>query len=319
MAVVSREELETSLDGLAREIRDPRLGLFGPGSVAWRLGGDLATFLGGGRAVLLQLAHPMVAFAIDHHSHTRHDVAGRFERTFRNVFAMAFGDLDEAFAAARRVHAIHRRVHGTFPDAIGSWPAGSTYHANDADALRWVQATLVDTVMVVRERLGDRLSMATKDAFVREHNRFAALFGIPSDRLPASWAEHAAYMERMLASDAIAVAPCAREMANFLFGRGVPGRQPRLGRVAEALTATMLPRRLVDAFGLATSPASTAAVGAALGAIGPVYRRLPRALVMLPVQSVVTRRLAGRGPGRVALWTERQMAALTRRVTGSAA
>src|SRR5215468_7037595 len=101
MSVVAREQLEASLATLRAEIDDPRHGILGPRSVAWRIGGDLAVFLGGGRAALLQLAHPMVAYAIDHHSHTRADVAGRFRRTFRNVFAMVFGDLDAAFLVAR--------------------------------------------------------------------------------------------------------------------------------------------------------------------------------------------------------------------------
>jgi uncharacterized protein (DUF2236 family) len=68
---VTREQLEASLASLANEIRVPSEGILGPRSVAWKLGGDLAVFVGGGRAALLQLAHPMVADAVDHHSKTR--------------------------------------------------------------------------------------------------------------------------------------------------------------------------------------------------------------------------------------------------------
>src|ERR1043166_278890 len=113
MATVTREEHAAALAELARSVASPREGVLGPRSVAWQLGGDLAVFLGGGRAALLQLAHPMVAYAVDQHSKTRTDVLGRFQRTFRNVFAMVFGDLEDAFTAARRVHAIHARIHGT--------------------------------------------------------------------------------------------------------------------------------------------------------------------------------------------------------------
>lgn len=316
--VVTREELEQSLQALAREVRDPRAGILGPDSVAWRLGGDLAIFLGGGRAALLQLAHPMVAHAVDHHSQTRADVLGRFQRTFRNVFAMVFGELDDAFAAARRVHNIHTRVHGTIPQAVGAWKANSPYAANDADALRWVHATLVDTTLVVRERLGGPVAPADRDAYVTEMNRFAALFGIPRAKLPSSWAEHAGYMERMLGQvdGTLAVAPVAREMAMFLVGRGGPGPQPPLGRLTELVTATMLPRHLVRAFGLASSTLSTAGVHAALAAFGPVYRRLPRALIAIPAWSEANRRLAGRPPSKVAAWTERRLFGLTKQVTG---
>ena len=122
---------------------------------------------------MLQLAHPMIAYAIDHHSQTRADVLGRFQRTFRNVFAMVFGDLDDAITAARRVHAIHTRITGEIPIALGRYPAGTPYHANDADALRWVHATLVDTTLVVLERIGRRPRAVDADRYVTEMNRFA--------------------------------------------------------------------------------------------------------------------------------------------------
>jgi uncharacterized protein (DUF2236 family) len=319
MGVVTREELEHSLAQLASEVRDPHEGILGPRSVAWKLGGDLAVFLGGGRAALLQLAHPKVAYAVDQHSRTRADVVGRFQRTFRNVFAMVFGELDDAFAAARRVHMVHTRIHGTIPHQIGGWPAGTPYDANDADALRWVHATLVDTTIAVRERLDGALPTALKDTYIVEMNRFAALFGIPRELLPTSWLAHETYMRRMLDSDQIAVAPCAREMAMFLIGRAGPAAQPPLGRFAEAITATMLPRRLAHEFALARSRVSTASIAVALTAFAPMYRRLPRQMVAIPARSAAARRIKGQPPSRLASWTERQLFGLSRQVTGSAA
>src|SRR6185503_11905836 len=114
-----------------------------------------------------------------------------------------------------RVHAIHARVHGETTDTVGAWPAGTRYHANDADALRWVHATLTDTVIAVRVRLGYRFAPGELDGYALEMNRFAALFGIPPELLPRTWAEHDDYMSSMLASDRLAVAPVALEMSRF--------------------------------------------------------------------------------------------------------
>jgi uncharacterized protein (DUF2236 family) len=314
---VTREQLETSLASIANEVRDPAEGILGPHSVAWKLGGDLAVFLGGGRAALLQLAHPMVAYAVDHHSKTRSDVVGRFQRTFRNVFAMIFGDLDDAFMAARRVHSVHTRIHGEIPHAVGAWRAHTPYDANDSDALRWVYATLVDTTIAVRERLDGALPTALKDAYIVEMNRFAALFGIPRDLLAHNWADHESYMRRMLSSDEIAVAPVAREMAMFLVGRGGVAPQPPLGRVAEAITSTLLPTRLVHEFGLRASSLSSAAVRVALATSAPFYRRLPSSAVAIPARSLASSRLVGQPPSKLAAWTERQLFGLSQRVTGS--
>jgi uncharacterized protein (DUF2236 family) len=311
--IVTRRDLEASLAALRCQIADPRAGILGPHSIAWRIGGDLAIFLGGVRAALLQLAHPMVAYAIDQHSHMRADVAGRFQGTFRNVFAMVFGDLDDAFGAARRVHAIHARIHGVIPERVGPWAAGTPYHANDADALRWVHATLVDTTVLVRERLDGPLPGSTKDGYVIEMNRLAQLFGIPSSLLPGSWLAHDTYMRAMFDADRLVVAPCARAMACFLIGRG-GAHQPLLGRIGESVAALLLPAHLAAQFDLRSAPRTTR-VG--LGAFGLVYRRVPRAVRGLPARSQALRRLHGLPPSRIGAWTERQLFGLARRATGT--
>ena len=313
MPIVTREELEASLSELCTHVRDPRAGILGPDSLAWRLGGDLAVFIGGGRAALLQLAHPMVAHAIDHHSKTRTDVVGRFQRTFRNVFAMVFGELDDALRAARRVHNIHGRITGEIAHGSTRFPTGSRYHANDADALRWVHATLVDTTIVVRERLDGTLPLATKDRYIVELNRFAALFGIPKSLLANSWTEHADYMRSIIDGDTLAVSDSAREMGQFLFGRGLPIDQPSLGRVGEAVSATLLPPPLARAFGLRASPLP---VRAGLATFRTLYRQLPARVVALPARSEAQRRLVGQPPSRFSAWTERQLFGLAHRATG---
>lgn len=315
--IVTRAELEASLSELCTHVSAPRDGILGPRSVAWRLGGDLAIFIGGGRASLLQLAHPMVAHAIDHHSKTRTDVVGRFQRTFRNVFAMVFGELDDALRAARRVFAIHSRIEGTFPEAVGGWPAGTRYHANDVDALRWVHATLVNTTIVVRELLEGPMPPAIADRYIVEMHRFARLFGIPYSLLSRTHAEHSAYMRDMLASDRIHVSKSAREMGQFLFGRAPDRAQPPLGRLAEAVSASMLPPALVDAFELRPAPRL---VAAALAMTRTVHRRLPAVLTRIPAHAEaldrVTGRLATRGPSPLTAWTERQLFGLAKSVAG---
>lgn len=312
MSIVTRDQLEASLSELCTHVGDPRAGILGPDSVAWRIGGDLGVFIGGGRAALLQLAHPMVAHAIEHHSRTRSDVVGRFQRTFKNVFAMVFGELDAALIAARRVHAIHARVHGEMPAANGGWPAGTRYHANDADALRWVHATLVDTTIMVRERLDGPLPISIKDRYMIELNRFAALFGIPPALLPDGWAAHARYMAEMLASDRLHVSASARELGQFLFGRGTALDQPSLGRIGEAVSATLLPEHLARAFGLRGSPLP---VRAGLAAFRTLYHQLPARIVAIPALADARRRLVGQGPSRFAAWTEKQLFGLAHRAT----
>src|SRR5258706_10449611 len=88
---VTRADLESHIEHLRAEVKDPKAGIYGPGSISWTIGKEAILFLGGGRAALLQLAHPAVAHAVDQHSATRNDPLGPFQRTFDNVFAMVSG------------------------------------------------------------------------------------------------------------------------------------------------------------------------------------------------------------------------------------
>ncbi len=246
-AQVDREQLEASLEELRRRVSEPRHGIHGPGTIAWEVGRENVLFLGGGRAALLQLAHPAVASAIAQHSQTRQDVWGRFWRTFRNVWAMSFGDLDAAQAAARRVHAIHCRVYGQLEPATGDGPA-TAYSANRAEALLWVYATLVDTSLQVFQLAVRPLSRAERDCFVEESQSFGLLFGIPRTVLPSDSRELTRYMTSQLESEQIAAWLPARRMCDFLMQPLFWGMGP-LSSWYQTMTAGLLPPRLREGFG----------------------------------------------------------------------
>ena len=315
--LIGKAELEASLARARAEVAgcDPRAGIHGPASSAWMLERESIVFAGGGRAALLQLAHPAVAYAIEHHSKTRDDVVGRFQRTFDHVFAIAFGELDAACDAARRVHEIHRRIAGVIPIDVGAVRAGSRYHANDADSLRWVYATLIDTVVVVSELVRGRIPRAHKDAYVRGSHQFARMFGIPEAMLPASWDDFTAYMDRTLASGTISVSPPARAMAAFLLGRGDGRPQAPLGRWVERVTAALLPPRLRDEFGLRWSFGDAARVRLAVAAARPIYALLPRQIRWLPAYQDARRRLSGREPAALSRLLDRGLQQLALRAT----
>src|SRR5437899_1662006 len=82
----------------------PDPGVFGPGSVTWRVMREPLLILGGGRALLLQAAHPLVAQgALDHSSYAT-DPFGRLNRTIHWVTMVSFGTSAEARTASRTVN-----------------------------------------------------------------------------------------------------------------------------------------------------------------------------------------------------------------------
>ena len=117
--------------------------MFGPDSLTWRIDREALTFLGAGRALLLQLAHPWVAAAIVQTLADPRRPDRPFSSDLRVVFTMVFGTLDQALSAARGLHRRHAAIHGRLPIAVGPFRAGSPYQANDLPALRWVYATLI--------------------------------------------------------------------------------------------------------------------------------------------------------------------------------
>jgi uncharacterized protein (DUF2236 family) len=296
---VSREALELRLARLRREVRDPRAGLFGPGSVVWEVNKESVCFLGAGRAALLQLAHPWVAWAIEHHSRTRDDPFGRFQRTFFHVFRMVYGDLETALRAARAVHAIHSEVSGAIGPAAcaaraGAFPPGSAYFANEPEALLWVHATLWDTSILCYEAVVRPLSPEEKARYCDEIRRFAALFGIPDEIVPPDWASFQRYVQGMLGGDVLEVTPPAVEMGRFAMRPLLPGTGPLARRYAE-LTAWWLPPRLAEGFGLARGgERGRLRAEATLRRLARVWRRLPRRVRYLPAYVEARRRLAGR-------------------------
>src|SRR6201993_4041485 len=101
--IVSAESLERELNLVRAAAAGSSSGIFGPRSVTWQVTREAAIFLGAGRALLLQLAHPWVAAAIEEHSDTLADPIRRFHRTFATVYTMVFGSLDQCLSAARRL------------------------------------------------------------------------------------------------------------------------------------------------------------------------------------------------------------------------
>ena len=271
---------------------EPKAGLFGPASLLWRIDREAAIFLGAGRALLLQLAHPWVAAAIQEHSRSLEDPIGRFHRTFGIVFTMVFGALDQALSAARRLHRRHAAIAGRLPEPAGRFAAAAPYRANDVAALRWVHATLTETALLAHGLLLAPLPPEAHKRYWVESRRFATLFGIPASALPRDWARFAEYSAAMQQGDTLAVGAAARAVAAALFdGRLAPPFWYR------ALTAGLLAPRWRDAFGLPYGPAERRSAERALGRLRRLYPLLPPSLRFVGPYQEACARLAGRRPG----------------------
>jgi len=301
---VSAEDFERSLDTVRIRAAGPCEGLFGSGSVTWRVNREACIFLGAGRALLLQLAHPWVATAIADQSKVLEDPLGRFHRTFRVMFSMVFGTPDQAIAAARALYRRHAGIAGALPEAAGEFAAGSLYQANDVAALRWVLATLVETAVLAHDLVLPPLLDDAREQYWSEAKLLATLFGIPRDSLPADWKSFVAYTEAMSASHELTVTTAARNIASDIFSGAATNLPPPAWY--RALTAEMLPARLRAAFEPSLRVAEDRSAARALATIRRLYPLLPDRLRTVGPYQEAQARLRGRDrPSLVTQWLNR--------------
>ena len=299
---VSREAIEALIASAVRTTADldpsGRVGLFGPASITWRINRESALFLGAGRAALLQLAHPWVATALEQHSTLIERPIARFHSTFRVVFTMVFGSLQQATAAARRLYSTHTQIQGELTAPAGRFPHGSHYQANEIAALRWVYATLIESAVLAYEFVLPPLTPSELASYYAESRTMAALFGLPPETLPPDWQSFLIYCREMEQSAGLGVTPSARAMAHSLLaGAGTWIKPPRW---YGALTTSWLAPRLRAEFALSLSPSDQRAISRARRHLPRVYGMLPKAVRFVGPWHEAHSRLAGRPPGLIA-------------------
>lgn len=245
-----------------RETRDPhsrthaerlasRDGYFAPESVIRRIGNTpLTPFLGGGPAVLLQVAHPLVAAGVVLHSDYRRDLWHRLARTLRALYLIAYGTRAEAERAGEAVQAVHAHVHGKTDVQLGRFPPGTSYSASDPELMLWVHATLVEASSTVYQRFVRALSGEEQERYYQEMAFVARLFGTPDSVIPRSLAEFRDYFAAQIAGDTITVTSPAKEVAAVIFEARLPTPMRLLVPAHRLSTAGLLPPRLRREYGL---------------------------------------------------------------------
>jgi uncharacterized protein (DUF2236 family) len=183
-------------------------GFFGPASVAWKMGTDLASPVAGLRSLLMQALHPLAMAGVDQHSGWRRDPVGRLAATSAYLATITFGERAAAVRAATRVRRIHDHVRGVDP------VTGRPYAAGDPALLLWVHAALVQSGLAAGQAFGTPLSAEDGDRYVAEMMVAAELVGVPRLLVPQSVAELDQYVARVRPE--LRCTPAARESMAYL-------------------------------------------------------------------------------------------------------
>jgi len=168
---------DQSRPAAAPRVRGGDPGLFGPGSVTWRVHSDPLMGLAGLRALLLHALHPVTIEAADQHSSYPQDPWHRLARTAEYIGVTTYGSATEAMLAGSRVRAVHARVHGYTANGV-------EYTADDPQLLAWVHCCLVASFLEITTRGGLALTGAEQDDYVGEQVRAAMLVGLEPGEVP---------------------------------------------------------------------------------------------------------------------------------------
>jgi uncharacterized protein (DUF2236 family) len=257
-----------------------------PGGITWTIAGERLAVLAWPRAILLQLAHPLVAAGVARHSGFRASTLAPFTRLHATIGAMrelVFGSDDAAAATVRRIMGVHDRVNGTLAQGAGPHAAGARYSAHDPALLLWVHATLLDSHVRLLEPILRPFTPEERDRYCLEAGPFAVMLGASAADVPRTWQQVQDYMAAEIASGRVTIGADARAVAPAIL-------RPPLGRLiwplrpaGELLTVGSLPPAIRESYGFAWNDAR--------------QRRYERAIATL-------RALRASAPDLLARWPE---------------
>jgi len=218
------------LDEIARG-DDP--GLFAPTDAPWVVHGDLATLIGGIRALLVQALHPGSLAGVSQHSRYEQDPLGRLAGTTKWLTITTFGSCSAIEVEASRVNRMHERVQGEYIDGDGHAHA---YRAADQDLLLWVHVAFTDSFLATHLMFGNEAIPGGPDEYVRLWSKAVAPLGL--DDVPLSSVQLQELIAKLIANQTLTVTPITKKVIQFI-------QKPPLSRTARAVYLLLFQAALV--------------------------------------------------------------------------
>lgn len=208
-----------------KENRDKNGGFWGIKKYGFNLIAESCTFLGGARAALLQLTHPMIAISVKKHSYIiknsksnknvfkeKTDIMNdcdimllskslklRFNRTFAIMFPIIFGPLNISLISAKKAWIVHKTIKGYIQnkdddEIIGDgeiFNCNTYYKATMVMTVRWVWATLIEGTIFINQLMGNLKYDQQNNKLIEQCYKLsintAKAFGLRQDQVPPNY------------------------------------------------------------------------------------------------------------------------------------
>jgi uncharacterized protein (DUF2236 family) len=263
--------------------REPRRE--GSAIVAQRLNAERLVLLGWTRAILLQLAHPLIAAGVYDHSSFRATpwaAASRLHSTVRAMLALSFGTDAEREHALHGIRTIHTRVNGQLRETVGLFPAGSAYSAEDPALVLWVHLTLLESIPQTYELFVGPVSAQERDSYCAESAWVATALGARPADVPVTWAHAADQLSRMYASGVLAVGSQARELSIAVLAPRVTRMFPPVASWNRLVAIGLLPQEIRRQYGLGWSDVDQRRFDRSVSRLRRLRRSLPDFVALWP-------------------------------------
>jgi uncharacterized protein (DUF2236 family) len=271
------------------------VGIVAEDSIVREVAAKRVVTLGGLPAVLLQLAHPMVAQGVSDYSRFQHDPLARLISTLDATLVMTFGDTCQVAEKVGKVRLRHQAVHGELGQTHGEWRQGELYSALDAKLCLWVYATGVEMVLDTYSALYAPLSQPARAKYYADGKPLAEAMGVARSVLPATYSEFRSYYQDMLGR--LVVGQVARDIAAAIFAAKL-GPVP-VSPLGPVIAAALLPAdRIRSAYGLKWGWREQAIWHVFRIAAGAAVRIAPPQVNEWPHARVARLRGAGKAPNR---------------------
>jgi len=256
-----------------RRDRWTRDGLFPVGSPIRRAARAINAIPMAGRMVLMELAHPAIAAAVNDNDHFRSDPVQRSVVTAEAIGDVIHGSSEDAQRVSGHLAAVHARVNGP------------GYRASDPGLLLWVAATYFDSVLLATDLWRQSMTTGDREELFEEMSTVFALLGVllntnrSHSQCPSLCGSNARRAHRQ---------PIAIDLARDIFWPSTKGRhQAPMALYYRLVSFGYLPERLRSQFGYEWTPRHERALRSLVWA-APSLR---------PISEATLRRLAD-GQGR---------------------
>ena len=239
------------------------------------IAGEALHLAGGGRALLLQIAHPAIGRGVVEHSDFANRIEQRLHATMTFMYASVYATPEEVQFVRRSVNRAHAPVRS---DAREGTPG---YNAFDPELQLWVAATLYQTTLMLFERVFGAVPAVDGERLYRE---FCAQLSVLQLR-PESWPPTREDFDRYWSESLHRLSSTEETRAvarQILYPDAVPFWMRALLPLARLVTVGLLPEVVRDHFELAWNERLQSRFDRWMALTAVVYPLIPRRIRYRP-------------------------------------